>query len=74
MQKAYENWLRVVVLINYAGKRLCYKILHVKEHLPCDGGRLYHKLEPYKNKMHFQIHAEILCPSNEVIDEKKFDL
>ena len=74
MRQHYENWLRVVVLINYAGKRLCYEILHVKEELPCDGEQLYCKLEPYKNKMHFQIHAEILCPSNEVIDEKKFDL
>lgn len=70
----YENWLRVVVLINYAGKRLCHEILHLKEHLPCDGGQLYGKLEPYRNDMHFQIYEEILCPSNKVIDEKKFDL
>ena len=74
MHKDYENWLRVVVLINYAGKRLCYDILHVKEHLPCDGGELYCKLEPYKNNMHFQMIAEILYPSNKVIDENKFDL
>ena len=74
IRKDYENWLRVIVLINYAGKRLCYEILHMKEDLPCDGGQLYWKLEPYKNKMHFRIHAGVLCPSNKVIDEKKFDL
>ena len=74
MQKKYENWLRVVTLINYAGKQLCFKILHTNEHLPLDGRELYSKLEVYKDDMHFQIHEEILCPPNRVIDENKFDI
>lgn len=74
MRKDYENWLRVIVLINYAGKRLCYEILHVRENLPCDGAQLYCELEPYKNSMDYQMHEEILFPSNKVVDEKTFGL
>ena len=74
VRKDYENWLRVVTLINYAGKRLCYEILHLKEYLPYDGAQLYWKLERYKNNMHFQMHREILSPPSKIIDEKKFDL
>lgn len=74
MHKDYENWLRVVGLIDIAGKRLCYEILHVKEQLPSDGGQLYCKLECHKNNLHYQCYEEILCPPNKVIDEKKFDL
>ena len=71
---SYENWLRLVVFIDYAGKKLCYEILHEKEQLPLDGAQLYLKLERYKTKMHYQIHKEILCPSSKIIDENKFDL
>ena len=71
---SYENWLRLVILIDSAGKRLCYDILHEKEQLPLDGGQLYFKLESYKTKMHYQIHKEILCPPSKIIDENKFDL
>ena len=74
MHKEYENWLRVVTLINYAGKQLCFKILHTKENLPLDGKEFYRKLEEYKDDIHFQIHEEILCPPNSIIDENKFDL
>lgn len=70
----YENWLRVVILIDHAGKSLCYEILHTKEHLPCDGGKLYCELEKYQDNMHYQIHKEVLCPLDKFIDEKKFDL
>ena len=71
---SYENWLRLVVLIDSAGKRLCYEILHKKEELPSDGAQLYSKLESYKTKMDYQIHEEILCPPSKIIDENKFDL
>ena len=70
----YENWLRLVVLVNSAGKSLCDEILHKKEQLPLNGAQLYSILERHKNKMHYQIHKEILCPSNKIIDESKFDL
>lgn len=74
MRKDYENWLRLVVLIDCAGRRLCYEILHTKEKIPVDGAQLCHRLQIYKNKMHYQIYEEILCPSNKIIDEKKFDI
>lgn len=73
-RKKYENWIRVVVMIDYAGKQLCSEILHKNYDLPTDGGKLYYRLERYKNKMQYKIHQEILCPLNKVIDEKKFDL
>ena len=63
-----------MVLINFAGKSLCDDILHKKEQLPRDGAKLYSKLEKYKGKMAYQIHKKILCPSDEIIDESKFDL
>ena len=73
-RKDFDNWLRLVVLINYAGKSLCDEILHEKETLPRDGAKLYYELKKYKNDMHYQIHKDILCPSDEVIDESKFNL
>ena len=74
MRTDYENWLRLVVLIDSAGRRLCYEILHTKEQLPVDGAQLYCRLQSYKSNMHFQVYEEILSPSNKIIDEKKFDL
>ena len=74
VRKDYGNWLRLVVLVNYAGKFLCHQILHLKEELPHDGAQLYHKLEKFKNKIQYQMHEEILCPPNKIIDESKFDL
>lgn len=71
MRTDYENWLRLVVLIDSAGRRLCYEILHTKEQLPVDGAQLYCRLQSYKSNMHFQIYEEILSPSNKIIDEKK---
>ena len=61
-------------MINYAGKDLCYKILHEKENLSEDGEKFCRQLKDYKNDMDFQIYKEILCPPNEIIDENKFDL
>ena len=62
-----------MVLINYAGKKLCDDILHEKEQLPRDGSKLYNKLKEYKDDMHYQIHEDILCPADKIIDESKFD-
>ena len=73
-RKDFDNWLRLMVLINYAGKSLCDEILHEKEKLPRDGARLYDELKKYKDDMHYQIHKDILCPPDEIIDESKFNL
>ena len=69
-----EKWLRLVTLMDYAGTVLCKDVLHTKEGLPYDGAQLYHKLLPFKDKMQFNDQKEILCPSNEITDESKFDI
>ena len=70
----HENWLRLVVLIDYAGSKLCQEVLHTKEGLLEDGSLLYHELLPYKDKMQFNNQKEILCPQSGVTDESKFDI
>ena len=74
LRQDYENWLRLVTLIDCSGRRLCYEILHRKEDVPDDGAEFYSMLKKYKNKVLYQIHEEILSPSNEIIDETKFNL
>ena len=70
----HENWLRLVVLIDYAGSKLCKEVLHTKEGLPENGSQLYHRLLPYKDKMRYPDQKEILCPQSGVTDENKFDI
>ena len=72
--KEFENWLRLVVFINTAGKRFCDNILHEKEKLPRDGKQLCSELKKYNDNMYYKIYKEVLCPSNEKIDKSKFDL
>ena len=68
----HENWLRLVVLIDYGGKKLCKEVLHTKEGLPEDGSQLYHKLLPYK--MQYLDQKEIVCPQSGITGESKFDI
>ena len=70
----HENWLRLVVLIDYGGLKLCKEVLHTKEGFPEDGSQLYDELLPYKDKMQFPDQKEILCPQSGVTDESKFDI
>lgn len=70
----YENWLRLVGLIDSGSRILCYEILHTKENIPDDGAELYCRLLKYKERLHYEIYEEVLCPSNKIIDESKFDL
>ena len=69
-----ERWFRLVSLIDYAGRQLCTEVLHSKEGLSRDGRKLYVELKCYKDKMQFSKQKEILCPSNGITDENKFDL
>ena len=69
-----EKWFRLVSLIDYAGRQLCKEVLHSTEGYSCDGRTLYVELEPYKEKMQYQDQKLILCPSNGITDESKFDL
>ena len=73
--KEHEKWLRVATLIDFAGRHLCYTVLHTKENLPTDGAKLYKELEGFKSKIcRYKTQQEILCPSNGITDENKFDL
>ena len=71
----YEKWLRLATLIDFAGRHLCHTVLHAKEHLPTDGAELYKELEGFKSKIcRYKDQQEILCPSNGITDENKFDV
>ena len=73
--KEHEKWLRIATLIDFAGRNLCYTVLHTKEHLPTDGAKLCKELEGLKSKIcQFKDQKEILCPPNGITDERKFDL
>ena len=73
--KEYEKWFRVTILIDFAGRHLCHTVLHIKEHLPTDGAKLCKELEGFKSKIcRYKDQQEILCPSNGITDENKFDL
>lgn len=75
LPEKYEKWLRIAILIDFAGRHLCYELLHKKEQLPTDGAKLYKELKDLKSKIcRFKDQEEILCPSSEIIDESKFDL
>lgn len=69
-----ERWFRLVSLIDYAGRQLCKEVLHSKESFSRDGRQLYVELEPYKVKMQYREQKLILCPSNGITDETKFDI
>ena len=72
--KEYENWLRLITLIDFGGQHLCRDVLFQRENLPTDGTLLFKILEPLKGKMKFQDQREILCPDTKKTDCSKFDL
>ena len=74
LAEEYRNWLRLFTFIDNAGRTMCQNILHEKENVPIDGKEFYSILQNYQKQMHFQIHKEILCPSDQFIDDSKFDL
>ena len=69
-----EYWHRLVTLIDYAGRQLCKQVLHEKEGFPYDGAQLCRMLEVYKVLMKNEDQKKILCPSNGITDESKFDI
>ena len=72
--KEYENWLRLITLINFGGQHLCRDVLFQRENLPTDGTLLFKILEPLKSKIKFQDQREIICPDTKKTDCSKFDL
>ena len=43
--KYYEKWLRLMTLIDYAGKKICHDLHFVTQGLPEDGKKLYNILK-----------------------------
>ena len=75
LSQEYEKWLRIMTLIDFAGRRLCRDVLFTKEKLPTDGALLYQELKDLKSTIcRFQDQKEILCPANGITDHTKFDL
>ena len=75
LSKNYQNWLRLVTLIDRAGNKIWYDILHIKEGLRTDGNLLYNFLK--NDKQHINPtrgQLVILYPQNQITDESKFDL
>lgn len=71
----YEKWVRVITLIDFAGRRLCRDVLFNQEKLPTDGALLYEELKGLKSAIcRFQDQADILCPTNGITDHTKFDV
>ena len=75
LTQEYENWLRLVVLVDYAGRQICRHVVFHREKLPSDGKKLCVKLKPLVSKRHYhQDQRELLCPSSGKADHNKFDL
>ena len=71
----YEKWLRLVTLIDHAGKKICHDLLFITEQLPEDGKLLYNILKKYE----FYIkpnrdQRSILYPHNRCTDKSEFDI
>ena len=74
MKEHYLNWLRLVVLIDSAGKQLCREILRKEKDFSFDDAKSYSELQNCEKTRHRQLHQHIIDPSNKMIDETQFDL
>ena len=75
ISQEYENWLRLMTLVDFAGRCLCRDVLFKLEKLPEDEVELFKVLEPLKSRIcRYQDQQEVLCPSARKTDHSKFDL
>ena len=74
MKEHYLNWLRLVVLIDSAGKQMCREILRKEKDFSFDDAKPYSELQNCEKTRHRQLHQHIIDPSNKMIDETQFDL
>lgn len=75
LRKEFPNWLRLAVLVDYAGRELCYEVLFTKENLPKDGALLYKELEYLKSDPRlFKDQYKTLFPTNRKTDYTAFDV
>ena len=75
ISQEYENWFRLMTLVDFAGRSLCRDVLFNKENLSEDEVELFKILEPLKSRIcRFQDQKETLCPSTGKTDHSKFDV
>ena len=75
ISQEYENWLRLITLVDFAGRSLCRDVLFKLENLPEDEVQLFKILEPLKSRIcRYQDQREILCPPAGKTDHSKFDV
>ena len=75
ISQEYENWLRFMTLVDFAGRSLCRDVLFNQENLPEDEVQLFNQLKPLESKIcPFKDQREILCPSSGKTDHRKFDV
>ena len=74
----YDKWIRLLVLVDNAGRKLCHYVAFQREKLPTDETELYLELEPLiknsKNKHYKEDQRNKLCPSTKKTDPNEFDL
>ena len=75
ISEEYENWLRLITLVDYAGRMLCRDVLFKQENLPEDEVELFKVLEKLKSKIcRYPNQSEILCPPTGKTDHRTFDV
>ena len=74
LRQEYSNWLRIAVLIDFAGRRLCHDVLFHKEKLPKDGTLLRKELEFLKLERLYDEQRQKLFPPNGITDYTTFDV
>ena len=73
--KCYEKWLRLMTLIDHAGKKICHDLLFITEQLPEDGKLLYNILKNYEFYINPNMdQRSILYPHNRCTDKSEFDI
>ena len=75
ISQEYENWLRFITLVDFAGRSLCRNVLFNQENLPEDEVQLFNQLKPLESQIcRFEGQREILCPSSGKTDHRTFDV
>ena len=75
ISQEYENWLRLITLVDFAGRSLCRDVLFNKEKVSKDEVELFKLLKPLESKIcPFKHQRPILCPSTGKTDHSKFDV
>ena len=72
LSQEYENWLRLIILVDFSGRNLCHNVLFVQEQLPTDGKLLYNELESVS--CHYNDQRKILRPTSGITNCNKFDV